>query len=105
MCLAKFLQDCFFLLCLSPSNYDKHKLCNRLIIIKLVASFKLSLLLKNYLQRTQTLQLNEIGNYLQNQLEARKVCLDRESNADKCKHFNLEIIDWEPNWRVMHWML
>jgi hypothetical protein len=34
-------------------------------IIKWFPSFKLSLLLKNYLQDTQTLQLNEIGNYLQ----------------------------------------
>ncbi len=34
-------------------------------IIKCVASFISSLLLQNYLQRTQTLQLILIGNYLQ----------------------------------------
>jgi hypothetical protein len=33
-------------------------------IIKRVSSFKLSLLLKIYSQRMQTLQLNYIGNYL-----------------------------------------
>ncbi len=38
-------------------------------MIKVVTSFKSSLLLKNYLQTTQTLQLNQIGNYLQKQLE------------------------------------
>ena len=34
-------------------------------IRKWVASFKSSLLLNNYLQRIQIIQLNEIGNYLQ----------------------------------------
>jgi hypothetical protein len=36
-----------------------------LCIIKRVALFKLSLLLKNYLQRTQIFQLILIGNYIQ----------------------------------------
>jgi hypothetical protein len=35
------------------------------LLIKQVASFKYSSLLKNYLQGTQTLQLILIGNYLQ----------------------------------------
>jgi len=36
------------------------------IIIKWVTLFKLSLLVKADLHNTQTLQLNKIGNYLQN---------------------------------------
>ncbi len=42
------------------------------IVIKQVASFKLSLLLKNYLQRTQTFQLILIGNYLQKVIRAKR---------------------------------
>jgi predicted DNA-binding ArsR family transcriptional regulator len=34
-------------------------------ITKQLASFQSSLLLNNFLRRTQALQLNEIGNYLQ----------------------------------------
>jgi hypothetical protein len=47
------------------TGLDKHTSKLYGTIIKCVASFQLSLLLKNYLQRTQTLQLNEIGSYLQ----------------------------------------
>ncbi len=64
------------------------------VIIKQLALFKSSLLLKSYLQRTQTLQFNEIGNYIQKYLRPSKSSLasfrPRESNAEKCKHFNLE---------------
>jgi hypothetical protein len=47
------------------SQITKANLNSINIIIKQVASFKLSLFVKNYLQRTQTLQLILIGNYLQ----------------------------------------
>ncbi len=56
----------------------------------------MSLLLKNYLQDIQTLQVNQIRNYLQMYLWPSKealACIDRESSAEKRKHFNLEKID------------
>jgi hypothetical protein len=55
------------------------------MIIKQDPSFKLSLLLRNYLQETQTLQLNQIRNYLQKLLEPSQeawVCIDRESKTE-----------------------
>jgi len=54
-----------FLFSVTFAVLDKHTSKLYSTIIKCVASFNLSLLLKNYLQRTQTLQLNEIGSYLQ----------------------------------------
>ncbi len=36
-----------------------------------------------------------------NQSQAKKLefALDGESNTEKCKRFNLDIKDWEPNWQ------
>ncbi len=61
-----------------------------------MALFKSILLLQNDLQNTQTLQPNQIGNYLQKLLEPSEEALiriDREYNEEKRKHFNLEIVD------------
>ncbi len=45
--------------------FDNNNVCVETFIRKRVASIKLSLFLKNYLQDIQTLQLNWIGNYFQ----------------------------------------
>jgi hypothetical protein len=61
-----------------------------------VALFKSILLLQNDLQNTQTLQLNQIGNYLQKLLEPSEealIWIDREYNEEKRKRFNLERVD------------
>ncbi len=61
-----------------------------------MALFKSILLLQNDLQNTQTLQLNQIGNYLQKLLEPSEealIWIDREYNEEKRKRFNLERVD------------
>ncbi len=56
--------------------------------------FKLSLLLKSYLQRTQTLQVNQNWKVYTKVIKTKQRGLalfrPRESNAEKRKRFNLE---------------
>ncbi len=59
--------------------------------------FKLSLLLRSYLQRTQTVQVNYNWEVYTKVIKTKQRDLglfrQRESNAEKRKHFNLEEVD------------